>query len=387
VLGTNTSGALAAIYNASAAGTYNVTLRYTTNGGNGGGMKISKGKSIKYPSLSKTAINEWGKATVALSLSAGSNKIIIANVGGINAYIDQIIITPANQEEEKFAVTVREAENGYGEADITEAAEGTTVTLTAYPEEGFVLEGWNIIHGEIEISEEGTFTMPDDNVTVQPVFKDTTIIYNLDYTDVLAGTLPEGWVATQENSTVHSYPNSYSSGARVIAGFPGTYSKALYWRYVDCQYGTQEDYPLTLKPGKYRLIYSMAAWNGSSNYKAQILRGSSVIATGATFSSAPNAAESTGTDLSSAAIRVLDFEVTTTGNYIIKFASVNSTWQGFLLTSCRLNNITEPTGIYEISSEESVNYQEGPRKYIENNRIIILKNGKKYNTAGATLGN
>ncbi len=386
ITGTNTAGTLKANYNASAAGTYNVTLRYTTNGGNGGGMKISRAKSIKYPSLSKTAKNEWRKTTVELNLVAGNNSIIISNVGGVNVYIDQVIITPPNQEEETFAVTVRDAENGYGEADVTEAAEGTTVTLTAHPEEGFVLEGWNIIHGGIKITEDNTFIMPDDNVTVQPVFRDTTIIYNLDYTDVLAGTLPAGWIATQENSTVHSYPNSYSSGARVIAGFPGTYPKALYWRYVDCQYGTQDDYPLTLKAGKYRLTYSMAAWNGSSTYKAQILRGTSVISTGATYSSAPNAAESTSTDLSSAEVRSLDFEVNTTGNYTIKFASVNSAWQGFLLTSCKLNLVPDPTGIYEIPSVGNQNSNDKPRKYIENNRIIIEKNGKKYNTAGATIG-
>ena len=164
--------------------------------------------------------------------------------------------------------------------------------------------------------------MPDDIVTIEPIFRDTTIIYNLDFTDVLAGTLPPGWIVTQENNTIHSYPNSYSSGSRVMSGFPGMYPKAIYWRFNDCQYGTQENYPLTLKAGKYRLIYTMAAWNGTSNYKAQILNGSTVIATGQTYASAPDAKESTGTDLSSSTIYTLEFEVTTPGKYIIKFAGV-----------------------------------------------------------------
>ena len=162
------------------------------------------------------------------------------------------------------------------------------------------------------------------------------------------------------------------------------YPKAIYWRFNDCQYGTQDNYPLTLKAGKYRLIYTMAAWNGTSNYKAQILNGSTVIATGQTYASAPNAGNSTGTDLSSSTIYTLEFEVTTPGKYIIKFAGVNSGWEGLLLTSCKLKLVPQPTGIKEINSNSAATMQKDG-KYIENNRIVIVKNGKKYNAAGAIL--
>jgi hypothetical protein len=185
---------------------------------------------------------------------------------------------------------------------------------------------------------------------------------------------------------VHSYPNSYSSGGRVISGFPGNYPKALYWRMTDCQYGTQAAYPLTLKAGKYRLIYAMAAWNGSSTYNAQILRGTTVVASGTTYSSAPNAAESTGTDLSSATTRVLEFEVKTPGKHIIKFNGVNTGWQGLLLTLCKLKLVPDPTGIKEIN-ESNADGIRPDGKYIENNRIVIIKYGKKYSPAGAVLGN
>jgi hypothetical protein len=355
-MGTNTSGALVARFNAPAAGSYDITLRYCTNGNNGGGMKVAKSKNIKYPALAKTGVNEWRKASVTLPLSAGSNTITITNTGGVNCYLDQVIISPVGQLEEAFDVTVRDAESGgYGEADYTAAPEGTTVTLTAHPNEGYVLDGWNVIHGDVTISEDGTFVMPDDIVTVEPIFKDTTIVYNLDFTNVLAGTLPEGWIATQENGDVHSYPNSYGSGGRVISGFPGIYPKALYWRMMDCQYGTQDSYPLTLRAGKYRLIYAMAAWNGSSTYNVQILRGTTVVATGTTYSSAPNAAESTGTDLSSATTRVLEFEVKTPGKHIIKFNGVNTGWQGLLLTLCKLKLVPEPAIKGDVNGDGIVN--------------------------------
>ena len=382
-MGTNTAGALKAVYNASADGNYNVTLRYTTNGSSGGKMKVQRLRSYKEPVLEKTAVNEWKKITATLSLKAGNNNIIITNTGGVNAYLDQVIITPAGQEAEKFAVTIREAEGGYVES-VEEAAEGETVNLSVHPNDGFVLSGWNIIHGGVTISDEGTFTMPDDIVTIEPIFEDTTIVYNLDFTNVLAGTLPPGWIVTQENDVVHSYPNSYGDGSRVMSGFPGIYPKAIYWRFNDCQYGTQADYPLTLKAGKYKLYYAMAAWDGTSTYKAQIFRGNTVIASGEEYASAPNAGSSTGTDLSSATVHVLEFEVKEAGNYIIKFDGVNTGWQGLLLTSCNLKLVPQPTGIRDFTSDSAAMKQKDG-KYIINNRIIIVRNGKKYSATGATL--
>ena len=388
IMGTNTSGSLRAKYTASAAGDYNVTLRYTTNGNGGNTMMIGRsGKPAKSANfnLEKTEVNEWKKSTVTLPFIEGTNTLTITNTKGVNAYIDQIIITPAAQEVEKYAVTIREAAGGYVESDVAEAAEGETVTLSVHPNDGYALSGWKMIHGGVTISDEGTFTMPDDIVTIEPIFKDTTIVYNLDFTNVLAGTLPPGWIVTQENDVVHSYPNSYSNGSRVLSGFPGKYPKAIYWRFNNCQYGTQTNYPLTLKAGKYRLVYSMAAWNGTSNYKAQILSGSTVIASDNTYASAPNAKESTGTDLSSATIRTFEFEVKTAGKYVIKFVGVDSGWQGLLLTSCKLKLVPQATGIKELDSNPAAAMQKDG-KYIENNRIVIIKNGKKYNAAGALLG-
>ena len=389
IMGTNTAGALTTKYRASVAGDYKITLRYTTNGKNGGLMRVglsTKPPKAGYPKLEMTDINEWKKSTVKLPLVAGNNTITITNNMsdiGVDAYIDQIIITPAGQEAEKFAVTIREAKGGYVES-VEEAAEGETVNLSVHPNDGFVLSGWNIIHGGVTISDEGTFTMPDDIVTIEPIFKDTTIIYNLDFTDVLAGTLPPGWIVTQENDDVHSYPNSYSTGSRVMSGFPGIYPKAIYWRVANCQYGTQEEYPLKLKVGKYRLIYAMAAWSGSPSYKVQILRGTNIVATGSAYSSAPDAAKSTGTDLSSVLTRVLEFEVKTPGDHIIKFTTVNTGYDEFLLPLCKLKLIPEPTGIREVNeSNAKVILPNG--KYIENNRIIIVRNGKKYSATGAIL--
>ena len=57
-------------------------------------------------------------------------------------------------------------------ADMSAAEEGSVVKLTVTPEDGYSLTGWNVIHGAVTINNDNTFVMPDDNVTLSPIFKD-----------------------------------------------------------------------------------------------------------------------------------------------------------------------------------------------------------------------
>jgi len=111
---------------------------------------------------------------VTTNLKEGKNNLIITNVGGAAMYIDQIIYTPAGIEAEKFQVTLREAEGGSVSADVTEAAEGQKVQLNVTPAEGYAHVGWEIIHGNVTIGDDNSFVMPDDIVTLQPLFADQT---------------------------------------------------------------------------------------------------------------------------------------------------------------------------------------------------------------------
>ncbi len=98
-------------------------------------------------------------------------------------YVDQIIFTPTDCEAEKFLVTVRDASHGSVTSDVAEAEEGQTVTLTIKADEGYGLESLKVVNGvnftmantvSLETLTDGntklTFTMPDDMVTLQPVF-------------------------------------------------------------------------------------------------------------------------------------------------------------------------------------------------------------------------
>ena len=59
------------------------------------------------------------------------------------------------------------------EADLDKAAKGDTVTLTATPDEGYVLDTLTVTgaSGEVEVSDDNTFVMPAEEVTVTATFK------------------------------------------------------------------------------------------------------------------------------------------------------------------------------------------------------------------------
>jgi len=346
-MGTTTTAALRHQQKITHAGSYYILVRYTspTKAGNIA-LTVNGVRSVLR--LLQTATNEWRKVSVAVELKEGNNTLVLTNTGGVPCYIDQIIYHPADVEFEKFAVNLREAEHGTVLCDVTEAAEGDTVRLEILPESGYVLSGWNVLHGNVTVAEDGTFVMPDDHVTLQPLFADTTIVYRLDYTDVLAGTIPAGWRCVQESGDVHEYPQSYSQGSRTIGGFTGYQGKALYWREDCCEYGRQDDYPLQLKPGKYSLTFTMAAWKTTPRYRVRILdEQDQIVATANNLSATPNANGSSSANLSTAKQQSLEFEVAAAGKYVISFQNLDaiSGFDEFLLIECQLNRLPDLTGV------------------------------------------
>jgi hypothetical protein len=201
-----------------------------------------------------------------------------------------------------------------------------------------------------------TFVMPDDNVTLQPVFgidtgDEDVPGYTLDYTTVGNGTIPEGW-RTTDGTDIHEYPNSFGSGARVMVGFGGYQGKGLYWRNTSAEYGQQSAFPLNLEPGSYKFIWAMAAWKGTPKYKASILSSDtgSTLITSAELTATPNADGSTTSNLSTAKKQELEFTVSQKGKYIISFQASGGGYQEFLLLDCRVSKIDDGTGIQLVNA-------------------------------------
>jgi hypothetical protein len=354
----STSSALRHTLKLAEGGEYNILVRYC-NSSKAGKIKATVNGTAMDMAIEKVAINDWREAVVTATLKAGSNSLILQNSDAIKMTIDQVTYEPVGTPKEKFNVKVREADFGRVVADVDSAAAGQTVHLTITPSDGYGIKALNIVNSifftqgkTIPVSSDATevtFQMPDENVTIQPVFYDKAAIYTLDFTDVAAGELPEGW-RTTDGSDVRNYPTSNGSGPRTFTGLTGYQGKALYWRTTSAEYGRLTNYPLTLQPGKYQLIYAMAAWKGTPTYQAKILNSSgTAIKSSATITAKPNIDGNSAGNISSAERKTLDFDVTTAGKYIIQFKEVGSGMQEFLIAECRLRDLNT-TGIATVNA-------------------------------------
>ncbi|NPD91364.1 glycosyl hydrolase family 98 [Prevotella sp. PMUR] len=381
--GTNRAASLRHTTNKLAAGTYDVTIRYSSPVREGQ-LKATIGGREHTLSCEKTQTNQWRKVTFTATLSGGSNRLTITNTGGTDMMIDQIIYAPQGMPAEKYLVTIRDVEHGKVTANTAVAAEGEKVMLTVEPDNGYVLAGWEIVHGNVAIGDDLTFVMPDDNVTLRPLFVDATSVYKLDFTTVGTGAMPEGWRTVQGGDEVHEYPNTYGQGARTFVGFAGYQGKALYWREKYAEYGRQEAYPLTLSPGTYKLSYAVAAWKGQPSYRVSVIDASSgkAVAASKVHAAAPDATGSNTADVSGAVCNELEVEIKQEGNYIISFRNSADGFSEYLLLECRLskddqnsigsvvgNEGDEVTAIYGIDGVKRSGLQKGLN-------IVILRSGK-----------
>lgn len=348
-MGSNTAASLRYQLNLTEGGDYKIAVRYC-NTDHSGDICVWVNGEENEALLEYSEKNDWKKASFNASLRAGVNYIIINNDGGTAATIDQLILSPEGTSKEKFLVNIRSVQHGVVTSDFDEAAEGEVVTLTAVPEEGYHLKELRVVNSvyytmsktiKIDASGKISFVMPDDNVTILPVFSDESASYKLDLTDALSGTIPEGWRCEQENGEMHEYPNSYSSGARIFVGFSGYQGKGLYWRNVSAEYGVQEDYPLTLDASDYTLSFSMAAWKGTPDFKVSIINAETdeCLVESEILSASPNADGSLMADLSEASTVEIPFTVTESGNFILSFTdetAVDGSHHEFLLLSCSI---------------------------------------------------
>ena len=356
-MGTSKTGALRHQLNllAGQEGNYSIQVRYTCSS-KSGDISVSVNGTKQTVTCEKTNTNEWRYATVKGELKEGKNTLIVTNTGGLSMYIDQVIYQPDDVAPLSYFVEVRDGKNGTVIPDKTEAAEGELITLTVKPEEGFKLKELRLVNSvfytlekTIAVNEQGnvTFEMPNDNVTLMPVFTDANAIYKLDFTNVVNGAFPEGWRTTDGND-VRNYPTNNGSGSRTMSGFSGYQGKGLYWRNTSAEYGRQSAYLLKLQPGDYKLDYVMAAWKSTPKYKVSVLDASSgsAIATSEVLTATPNANGNQSANLSSAKNQTLLFTVSKQGNYVIKFTDETSGtgMHEFLLLECRVSPATT-TGI------------------------------------------
>ena len=381
-MGTNKSATLRYQLTVSEGGDYRISVRYTCTSTSGKMRAVVSGKATLLD-MEKTADNEWRKVTFDATLKSGKNNFMLTNIGTLPAYIDQIIYSPADVEDERYLISIREADHGsvkvisplsegIGETD---AAEGDTITLSITADEGYKLEELRVVNGvnftmgtSIQLSTSLqasgnsqlstlTFVMPDDLVTLQPVFSKVNEVaptYQLDFSSTAGGTLPPGWRCRQDGGTVHEYPETYGQGARTFTGFTGYQGKALYWRNDCAEYGRQDAFPLMLAAGSYELSFATAAWKEAPQYRVKILStDDTVIAESDVYTATPNASGSTSANLTSAQAAELSFTISEAGNYIIRFEDATNAGglHEFLLLDCVITSTSIPDAIRIVNAD------------------------------------
>lgn len=139
-----------------------------------------------------------------------------------------------------------------------------------------------------------------------------------------ASCIPAGWRAKSEEGVRKA--GSYSLGPRIM-GFSaeGLMQYAFYFRTGDAadgyvSYGEEKDCRLQLEPGKYTLSFSTVGWKANPEVTAKVKTTTgtdiaSLVATPEHFVSA-NGSSARITEANDFA---LDFEITTTGNYVLKW--------------------------------------------------------------------
>ena len=135
----------------------------------------------------------------------------------IKALWENSVITPST-----YTVTVSNDGNGTGAATPSTAATGTEITLTAMPKEGYHFKEWQVISGDVTITND-KFLMPNDNVEVKAIFEEdvpapTEFIVTFDGN----GGTPSVGSMTTTNQKLPSLPSASRSGSY---SFDGWYTK------------------------------------------------------------------------------------------------------------------------------------------------------------------
>lgn len=83
---------------------------------------------------------------------------------------DDIVVLKLYYDQVLYNITIKETDCGRAFASLDTAAVGTEITLTSIADTGYRLAGWEIIHGSVTVVD-NKFIMPEDSVTVKPIFE------------------------------------------------------------------------------------------------------------------------------------------------------------------------------------------------------------------------
>ena len=146
------------------------TITFDGNGGSGsmGPVTVKAGANYILPECGFTAPADQEFKAWEISgteYKVGDSCTVLGDTE-IKALWENSVITPTT-----YTVTVSNDGNGTGTATPSTAAAGTTIILTAMPNEGYHFKEWEVISGGVTIKD-NKFLMPNGNVEVKAIFEE-----------------------------------------------------------------------------------------------------------------------------------------------------------------------------------------------------------------------
>lgn len=154
--------------------------------------------------------------TVTLNVSPAENyaleSITVTDADGNNVPVENnqftmpakaVTVSATFKYAPKYNITVNDSGNGSVSADMQTATEGTTVTLTVIPDEGYELDTLTVMNGETEVTvTDNTFVMPAGEVTVSATFKKIPRTITIDNSIITNGSVEADKSTAAEGDTV-----------------------------------------------------------------------------------------------------------------------------------------------------------------------------------------
>lgn len=195
-----------------------MSTRYYTEDSDWGTSGMTNKADIKPWAI--TMLLRWSDADPVSQKEIDRNNAVFGIQGNRNPFIDHPeyahIIWEPGWTGVTYNITTASVSHGTISAPST-AVEGTMVTLTATPTQGYMLSSWSVYKTSdpsttVSVSSSGTFTMPSFNVTVSATF----VQNNTQYSITCATGLAHGSISTNVSSatsgTTVTLSNTPASG-------------------------------------------------------------------------------------------------------------------------------------------------------------------------------
>ena len=136
------------------------------------GNQVVEGSTVNFTASPNTGfrVKEWRRdnSTVSSNLT---NYLTVSNLAAATTVTVEFEAIPVGQN----AITVTSTQGGQAFSNVGSAAQGTQITLTATPNDGFAFKEWVVVKGNVTLStttaSPATFTMPNEEVEVNAVFE------------------------------------------------------------------------------------------------------------------------------------------------------------------------------------------------------------------------